>query len=102
MIGRVEGTPYATPAVASAGASAGVSALSTDGSKRWKISDPRSEGQDEFAPQSAKLLADGRTVELTFKKLVPVMQMQVGYNLDTRDGRKAVGSVYLTINTTGK
>jgi hypothetical protein len=71
------------------------------GSKRWKVSNPSSEGQDEFAPRTAKLLADGRTVEMTFEKLVPVMQMQVGYNLDTRDGHKAVGSVYLTINTTG-
>ena len=42
---------------------------------------PEREGQDEFAPRSAKLLDDGRTVELTFEKLGPVMQMQVGYNL---------------------
>ena len=72
------------------------------GSKRWKVSDPLVEGQDEFAPRSAKLLDDGRTVELTFEKLIPVMQMQVAYNLDARDGRKVVGSVYLTINSTGK
>lgn len=72
------------------------------GSKRWKVSDPAVEGQDEFAPRSAKLLGDGRTVELTFDKLVPVMQMQLGFNLDARDGRRAVGSVYLTINTTGR
>jgi hypothetical protein len=71
------------------------------GSKRWRVSNPKLEGQDEFAPRSAKLLPDGRTVELTFEKLVPVMQMQVGYNLDAGDGRKAVGSVYLTIHSTG-
>jgi len=72
------------------------------GSKRWKLSDPKVEGQDEFSPRMAKLLGDGRTVELTFEKLVPVMQMQVGFNLDARDGKKAVGSVYMTINSTGK
>jgi len=72
------------------------------GSKRWKVSDPQKEGQDEFAPQRARLLDDGRTVEFTFEKLAPVMQMQIGYNLDARDGRKAVGSVYLTINSTRK
>jgi hypothetical protein len=72
------------------------------GSKRWKVSNPTVEGQDECAPRSATLLDDGRTVELAFEKLVPVMQMQVGYNLDARDGRKVVGSIYLTINSTGK
>jgi len=72
------------------------------GSKRWKVSNPNAEGQDEFAPQSAKLLDDGKSVELRFEKLQPVMQMQVGYNLLTTEGRKVIGSVYLTIHTTGK
>lgn len=72
------------------------------GSKRWKVSAPNAEGQDEFAPQSAKLLGDGKTVELRFEKLQPVMQMQVGYNLLTSEKRKVVGSVFLTIHTTGK
>ncbi len=71
------------------------------GSKRWKVSNPNAEGQDEFAPQSVKLL-DPHTVELRFEKLQPVMQMQVGYNLLTTQNRKVVGSVFLTINTTGK
>ncbi len=68
------------------------------GSKRWKVSDPAVEGQDEFAPRQARLLADGRTVELTFEKLQPVMQMQVGYNLTTTEGRRVAGSVFLTIH----
>jgi hypothetical protein len=72
------------------------------GSKRWKISDPDAEGQDEFGPGSAKLLADGRTVELRFDKLRPVMQMQVGYNVAAADGAKVTGSVFLTVHTTGK
>jgi hypothetical protein len=72
------------------------------GSKRWKVSNPQAEGQDEFAPTSAKLLGDGRTVELSFEALQKVMQMQVGYNLLTSDGRKVAGSVFLTINTTAK
>ena len=37
-----------------------------------------------------------------FEKLRPVMQMQVGYNVVAADGRKVVGSVYLTIHATGK
>ncbi|HEV3436947.1 MAG TPA: DUF6797 domain-containing protein, partial [Gemmata sp.] len=72
------------------------------GSKRWKVSDPKVEGQDEFGPRTVKLLDDRQTVELSFEKLQPVMQMQVGYNLATTEGRKVVGSVFLTINTTAK
>ncbi|MBA4065601.1 MAG: hypothetical protein C0501_18180 [Isosphaera sp.] len=72
------------------------------GSKRWKVSDPNAEGQDEFGPRSAELLADGRTVELRFEKLRPVMQMQVGYNVAAAGGAKVTGSVFLTIHTTGK
>ncbi|HUR55419.1 MAG TPA: DUF6797 domain-containing protein [Gemmataceae bacterium] len=70
------------------------------GSKRWKVSDPNAEGQDEVPVKSAKVLDDGRTVELRFEKLVPVMQMQVGYNVAAADGRKVVGSVFLTIHAT--
>ena len=70
------------------------------GSKRWKVSDPNAEGQDEVPVQSAKLSSDGRTVELTFAALKPVMQMQVGYNVKTADGAPVVGSVFLTINGT--
>lgn len=70
------------------------------GSKRWKISNPSAEGQDEVLVRAAKLLPDGRTVELTFDALKPVMQMQVGYNIKGADGAPVVGSVYLTINGT--
>lgn len=70
------------------------------GSKRWKVSDPHTEGQDNVPIRSAKLLADGRTVELTFDKLVPVMQMMVGYNLTNTDGQPVTGAVYLTIHST--
>jgi len=49
--------------------------------------------------------ADGclQRVRYTGKPLdVPLMQMQVGYNLLTTENRKDVGSVFLTIHTTGK
>jgi hypothetical protein len=71
------------------------------GSKRWKVSDPKAEGQDDVPVRSAKLLADGCTVELTFDALQPVMQMMVGYHLKGADGKPVVGSVYLTIHSTG-
>ncbi len=72
------------------------------GSKRWKASDPNAEGQDDVPVRAAKLSADGRTLELTFESLKPVMQMMVGYNVKSADGKPVVGSVYLTIHTTGK
>ena len=64
--------------------------------------DPKAEGQDDVPIGAAKLLGDGRTVEVTFRELKPVMQMMVGYNVKAADGKPVVGSVYLTIHTTGK
>ncbi len=72
------------------------------GSKRWKVSNSEVEGMDTLRPHTAKLLDDEKTIELSFEKLQPVMQMQIGYNLLTPEGRKVVGSVYLTIHTTAK
>ena len=72
------------------------------GSKRWKVSDPKAEGQDDVPVRSTKLSADGRTLEITFDSLVPAMQMMVGYNVKSADGKPVVGSVYMTIHTTGK
>jgi hypothetical protein len=72
------------------------------GSKRWRVSDPDAEGQDDVPARRATLLADGRTIAITFDRLRPVMQMQVGYNMRAADGRTVVGSVFLTIHSTGK
>jgi len=69
------------------------------GSKRWKVSDPKVEGQDDVPVRSAKLSADGRTLDVTFDALKPVMQMTVGYNIKTADGKPVVGAVFLTIHT---
>jgi hypothetical protein len=72
------------------------------GSKRYKVSDPRAEGQDDVTVRSATLSGDGRTIELTFTEVKPVMQMMVGFNVKSADGRPVVGSVYLTVHSTGK
>jgi hypothetical protein len=71
------------------------------GSKRWKVSDPDAEGADDVPVRGATLGADGKTVTVRFDRLRPVMQMHVGYNLTAADGRPVVGSVYLTIHSTG-
>jgi hypothetical protein len=49
-----------------------------------------------------RLLGDQKTVELTFEKLQPVMQMQVAYNVLTKERRPVVGSIFQTIHTTGR
>jgi hypothetical protein len=72
------------------------------GSRRWKVSDSQIEGQDEFPPRAVRLLGDQKTVELTFEKLQPVMQMQVAYNVLTKERRPVVGSIFQTIHTTGR
>jgi hypothetical protein len=72
------------------------------GSKRWKVSDPKKEGQDELPVRAAELSDDGRTLTLTLDDIRPVMQMQVAYNLTQTGGRRIAGSVFLTVNTTGK
>ncbi|MBN9524136.1 hypothetical protein J0H58_37445 [bacterium] len=70
------------------------------GSKRWRVTEP-GEGEEPVPVQAASLSPDGKTVTIRFKKLRPVMQMHVGYNLTAADGRPVVGSVYLTIHSTG-
>jgi hypothetical protein len=72
------------------------------GSKRYKVSDPKQEGQDDVPITAAKLSADGRTVHVTVPGMQPVMQMQLGMNLRSSGGKPVVGSVFLTVHHTGK
>jgi len=68
------------------------------GSKDWSVAHPDEEGRDPLAVRSARLLADGRTVFLEIPELKPVMQLQVQYNLNAREGASLRGKVYATIN----
>jgi hypothetical protein len=69
------------------------------GSKRWKVSNPLVEGQDDLPVPAAKLI-DERTVEVQVPGRRPVMQMHTGFNLKAADGTPLVGSVYLTVHQT--
>lgn len=73
------------------------------GSKRYKVSDPEQVGQDDVKVASAKLLPDGKTVRVAFDGgMKPAMQVQVGFNVTAAaDGKKVVGSVFLTAHKTG-
>jgi hypothetical protein len=68
------------------------------GSKDWSVAHPDQEGRDTVEVRSAKLLADGRTVFLEIPDLKPVMQLQVQYNLNAKEGASMRGKVYATIN----
>ncbi|HEY2786786.1 MAG TPA: DUF6797 domain-containing protein, partial [Fimbriiglobus sp.] len=54
------------------------------GSKRWKVSNPRQEGQDDLPVKGAKLI-DGHTVEIQVRGMRPAMQMHTGFNIKTAD-----------------
>jgi hypothetical protein len=72
------------------------------GSKRWKVSDPKVEGQDDVPVESAEL-SDGKTVFVKLKGgSKPAQSVQLGYNLQAADGRLVVGSTFFTIHATGK
>jgi len=68
------------------------------GSKDWSVANPNKEGHDAVQVRSAKLLEDGRTVFLEIPDLKPVMQLQLQYNLDTKEGGSLRGKLYATIN----
>jgi hypothetical protein len=71
------------------------------GSKRWKVSNPKAEGQDDLVMSKTELSEDGKTVTIHIQGGVkPVMQMQVGYNLKSSDQKPVIGSVYLTVHQT--
>lgn len=71
------------------------------GSKRYKISDPDKVGQDDVTVSKAKLQPDGKTVRVVLDGgMKPAMQVQVGFNITATDGKKVVGSVFLTAHKT--
>ena len=71
------------------------------GSKDWSVAHPDQEGHDPVEVRSAKLLPDGRTVFLEIPDLKPVMQLQVQYNLNAKEGGSLRGKLYATINRVG-
>lgn len=71
------------------------------GSKDWSVSDPEKEGHDTLEVRSAKLLDDGKSVFLEIPDLKPVMQLQIKYNVDTKEGAGLRNTLYGTINSLG-
>jgi hypothetical protein len=72
------------------------------GSPHFKVSNPRSQGQDEVEVWDAVLQPDGKTIFLEIEDLKPVMQMQISYNLKDVGGLPIKGDIWMTINKVGK
>ena len=63
-----------------------------------KEANPKRRGQDEVEVLEATLSADGKSLFLEIEDLQPVMQMQIGYTLQSADGREVRDNFWLTIN----
>jgi hypothetical protein len=72
------------------------------GSKRWSVADPTRQGQDTRAVERVTFGADGKSVFLHVKGLHPVMQLRVGYDVTTGDGKAIRGEIFSTINKVGE
>jgi glucose/arabinose dehydrogenase len=68
------------------------------GSRQWSISDPSKQGYDTLKVTSAKLLPDGKSVFLEVEDMRPAMQMQIGYDVEAKDGTQVRGEVYNTVH----
>jgi hypothetical protein len=68
------------------------------GSKHYRVSDPKKEGQDDVELSAVTLSDDQRTVTLHIPNLGPVMQMQIQVNLKSADGVAIKHTIHNTIN----
>ena len=68
------------------------------GSRQWSLTDPSKQGYDTLEVKSAKLLPDGKSVFVEVEDMRPVMQMQVGYDLDAADGAEVRGEIFNTVH----
>ena len=71
------------------------------GSRQWSLTDPAKQGYDTMVVKSAKVLPDGKSVFLEVEDVRPVMQMQIGYDVEAGDGTQVRGEIYNTVHTMG-
>lgn len=68
------------------------------GSPRMSLANPNQKGVDTIKISSATVSEDGYEVFLNIPNIRSVMQIEITYNLLFEDGKKAVNSIYSTIN----
>jgi hypothetical protein len=69
------------------------------GSKHYRASDPKKEGQDDVEIDAVVVSDDRRTVLLEIDDLKPVMQMKIHLSLTSADDTPVKYDIYSTINT---
>ena len=68
------------------------------GSPDYKVSNPNETGRDKLKVLSAKLQTDKKSVFIEIEGVVPVMQMEIAYDLESIDGDELVDKVHNTIH----
>lgn len=71
------------------------------GGTEWSKTQMTIQQRDALKIKSAKLSADGKTVFLEVPDLLPAMQVQLKYNLETAEGAVVRQEIYHTIHTLG-
>jgi hypothetical protein len=69
-----------------------------NGSKHFRVSDPKKEGQDELDVDTVRLSADGKTILLGIEGIKPVMQMKISISITAADGTPVKFDIYNTVN----
>ena len=68
------------------------------GSKDYSVKNPKKQGRDSVEVTAARLEADGRTVFLEIPGLKPVMQMEMKFQVKTKDGTRIRDTIWNTIH----
>jgi hypothetical protein len=71
------------------------------GGTEWTKDQMMIKQRDALTIKSAKLSADGKTVFLEVPDLLPAMQVQLKYNLETAEGAVVRQEIYHTIHALG-
>lgn len=68
------------------------------GSATYTIKDPEKKGRETVNVKSAKLLSDGRTVEIELEDFRPVNQLEVKFKLKAKDGAEIEQEFQCSVN----
>jgi hypothetical protein len=68
------------------------------GSPTFSVKSPEKQGRDRVAVKSARLLADGKTVEIDIDDFRPVNQMEIKFSLKAADGTEISQEFQCTVN----
>ena len=68
------------------------------GTGEFKVESPNEKGWSTFSVASAKLLPDGKRVELEIPDLQPVHMMELKLDLETADGEAVITQINNTVH----